>query len=329
MKRSVLYAIILILALAGCKPDEPTYPNWKVYDSSNSPLPSNAISLVAVDNNDRVWVLPSPNDGTLYLLENEEWSTVAFPSQGVHHGIIDLKTDQMNRLWACYTKDSVQMYDGMIWQSYLYPDGNLDIRDFDLASNGGFWLATWFGLVHFNGSIWQQYGIDNSDIPTNELYSIGVDVDQNVWVGSFRDPMSTVGEDGLFHFDGMEWTVFNSSNSGLPDNRIMQIEIGTDGVKWIEPRVGGITQYDGNDWITFNSENTPLLNYQSIRQIVADQSVVWLCTDGGVFKYDDAKWTAYRKGNSGLPTNSVFDASGNTLLEVYFATDCGLVKFAQ
>jgi ligand-binding sensor domain-containing protein len=329
MQRLVPYLTVLILAISGCIPDEPTYPNWKVYDTSNSPLSTDAVSHVAVDGNDRVWVLPSPNDGTLYLLENEEWSTLALPSSGYYHGIIDLKVDQMNRLWACYTKDSLVMYDGLVWQTITYPDGNLRIQDFDLDPSGGIWLATWFGLVHFDGSNWQRYGIDNSDIPTNELFSVSVDVDQSVWVGSFRDPMSTVGEDGLFHFDGVEWTVFNSSNSGLPNDRIMQIDIGSDGVKWLEPRIGGITRYDGNDWVSFNTQNTPLLNNKFIGQLVSDRDFLWGCTNGGVLKYDDVKWTVYHKGNSGLPTNSVFDVSENSLTDVYFATACGLVKLTQ
>jgi hypothetical protein len=101
MKRLVPYLTVLILAISGCIPDEPTYPNWKVYDTSNSPLPSDAVSHVAVDGNDRVWVLQSPNDGTVYVLENEQWSTVAFLAQETQSWIIDLQIDYLNRLWVC------------------------------------------------------------------------------------------------------------------------------------------------------------------------------------------------------------------------------------
>jgi ligand-binding sensor domain-containing protein len=38
---------------------------------------------------------------------------------------------------------------------------------------------------------------------------------------------------GLAKFDGVNWTVYNTSNSGLPDNYVYAIAIDGQGNKWI------------------------------------------------------------------------------------------------
>jgi ligand-binding sensor domain-containing protein len=44
--------------------------------------------------------------------------------------------------------------------------------------------------------------------------AIAIDEEGNIWIG-------TAGQ-GLVKFDGVNWTVYNTSNSGLPDNYVMQ-----------------------------------------------------------------------------------------------------------
>ncbi len=41
---------------------------------------------------------------------------------------------------------------------------------------------------------------------------------------------------GLAKFDGVNWTVYNTSNSGLPDNWVYAIAIDGQGNKWIGTR---------------------------------------------------------------------------------------------
>ena len=41
------------------------------------------------------------------------------------------------------------------------------------------------------------------------------------------------GPGGLAAFDGTNWTIYNTSNSGLPDNHVQSIAIDENGTKWI------------------------------------------------------------------------------------------------
>jgi ligand-binding sensor domain-containing protein len=53
-------------------------------------------------------------------------------------------------------------------------------------------------------------------------------MDWNIWGG------------GLAKFDGSSWTVYNSSNSGLPSNSVYAIAIDGEGNKWIGTWGGGL-----------------------------------------------------------------------------------------
>ena len=327
MKRLAPYLTVLVIVLSGCEPDESNYPNWKVYDTSNSPLPTDAISHVVVDGNDRVWVLPSPNDGTLYLLENEEWSTVALPAQGTQSWIIDLQVDELNRLWVCYTSDSVLMYDGTQWQSYVYPQGNLDIRDMALEQNG-FWLATHSGLIHYADNAWQTYSMDNSGLPSNELACVATDIDGTVWTGTFRDPMSTVGSDGLVHFDGTEWITYTTENSILLRDRISTLDISADGRKWIMS--DGIVEIDGETWTLYDRSTIPAFSGVVVSRLHAEIDKLFvISSQQGLVRFSGNEWVRYNTGNSGLPDDRVNAVKVNSIDEIYVATVNGLAVFTE
>ena len=48
---------------------------------------------------------------------------------------------------------------------------------------------------------------------------------------------------GLAKFDGTNWTVYNTSNSGLPDNDVSSLAIDGSGNKWIGTG-GGLAVYN-------------------------------------------------------------------------------------
>jgi ligand-binding sensor domain-containing protein len=63
---------------------------------------------------------------------------------------------------------------------------------------------------------------------------------------------------GLAKFDGINWTVYNTSNSGLPDNYVYAIAIDGQGNKWIGTLGGGLAKFDGVNWTVYNTSNSGL-----------------------------------------------------------------------
>ncbi len=144
--------------------------------------------------------------------------------------------------------------------------------------------------------------------------------------------MATYSE-GLAKFDGQNWTVYNSSNSGLPENTVMSIAIDDLGNKWIGTnggsQGGGLSRFDGTNWTTYNSGNSGLSN-DYVEDIAIDGSgTLWIATYfGGLVQFDGINWTTYDPSNSGLPGYVVrvveVDETDTKWIGVY---NYGLTKF--
>ena len=123
------------------------------------------------------------------------------------------------------------------------------------------------------------------------------------------------------------WTVYDTSNSGLPKNDINAIAIDASGNKWIGTN-GGLAKFDGVTWTVYTISNSGLpSNY--INSIAIDTSGnKWIGTSFGLAKFDGATWTVYNDTNSGLPVYYVssiaIDGGGNKWIGTAFG---GLAKF--
>jgi ligand-binding sensor domain-containing protein len=62
----------------------------------------------------------------------------------------------------------------------------------------------------------------------------------------------------LAKFDGVNWTVYNTSNSGLPDNYVRAIAIDGQGNKWIGTLGEGLAKFDDVNWTVYNTSNSGL-----------------------------------------------------------------------
>jgi len=87
-----------------------------------------------------------------------------------------------------------------------------------LADEGEYlWVGTEHGgLVKLNKSNGDFIIYDklNSGLPSNWVNAIAIDGQGNKWIGTNGG--------GLAKFDGVSWTVYNSSNSGLPLIMLLQ-----------------------------------------------------------------------------------------------------------
>jgi ligand-binding sensor domain-containing protein len=110
-----------------------------------------------------------------------------------------------------------------------------------LAEEGQYlWVGTNGGLVKLNKStgefiVYDKWNSGNCLITM--FGAIAIDGQGNKWIGTDGG--------GLAKFDGINWTVYNTSNSGLPDNYVRAIAIDGQGNKWIGTDGGGLAKFDG------------------------------------------------------------------------------------
>ena len=120
------------------------------------------------------------------------------------------------------------------------------------------------------------------------------------------------------------WTVYNTGNSGLPNNSVQAIAVDADGSMWFSTFTNGVAHFDGTTWTVYNTGNSGLPS-NDVRAIAvdADGSVWFGMMGGGVAHFDGTNWTVYNPGNSGLPSVDVFAIATNADGSHWFGTYVG------
>ncbi len=182
---------------------------------------------------------------------------------------------------------------------------NNEVTSIAIDAQGIKWFGTNDGQVaKFDGINWTVYNNTNSILPVNyPITSITIDKQNNKWIGTYliySDPNGLViGTDGgLFKFDDSNWTIYNNTNSGLPNNSISAISVDKDGNKWIATR-NGLAKFDNLHWTVYNKDNSELPNDEVTAITIDGLGNKWIGTSiGAVAKFNDSNWTVY---NSSLP----------------------------
>jgi ligand-binding sensor domain-containing protein len=100
--------------------------------------------------------------------------------------------------------------------------------------------------VSANANSWMQYDQSNSPLPSNSVTATLND-GAITWVGTF---------DGLAMFNGMDWTIYQSETSILPDDHIHDIYKDTQGNTWVVSGTG-LLKINVNGWEVIDLANSP------------------------------------------------------------------------
>ncbi|MBL7883422.1 MAG: T9SS type A sorting domain-containing protein [Bacteroidia bacterium] len=147
---------------------------FTLYDTSNSNLPFPIVSMVNFDKNNDMWILGEEN------------------SSGGASARKLAKFDGVN--WHVFSAAILPV----IYPRMMVSDTNSHIwMSFSTAGNG---------IFKFDGTGWTNINTSNSNIPTNNVWGMNVDMNNNIWI-SYTP--------GLSKFDGVSWTNY-STNEGYP-----------------------------------------------------------------------------------------------------------------
>jgi ligand-binding sensor domain-containing protein len=295
--------------------------NWTVYTTSNSNLPNNYVTSIAIDGSGNKWI------ATNYFLTSA--ASTATSNLAKFNGTN----------WTMYPTSNSSMPDNEVFSIAIDSSGNKWIgtyyRIIFIDSSLNFWDTNGGGLAKFDGIRWTVYTTLNSGLPDNYVTSIAIDASGNKWIGTNKwwDGVSIgVGGrliGGLAKFDGTNWSVYTTSNSGMPDNHVWSIAIDGSGNKWIGTQSGGLSKFDGTNWTVYQTSNSSLpSNY--IHSLAIDGSgTKWIGTmGGGLAKLDGTTWTVYDTLSSGLPSNDVLSIAIDGSWNKWIGTGSGgLTKF--
>ncbi len=191
-----------------------------------------------------------------------------------------------------------------------YPDLGSDIVRLTGDSSGNIWVSSESSsLIKTDAINWMTFNFSGS------IWTTHIDKYNNLWAGSGRLPSNI---NGLLKFDGTNWTVFDTSNSGLRYQNILKVTSDYNGTIWGLAISGNspdidLFSFNGTIWNHVSAPYSP----HWISTISGDKNGnIWYATAypvEGLVQYDGSNFIFHPKPDSTLyfPTTLATDTSGN------------------
>ncbi len=275
---------------------------WISYNTDNSGITDNDIWAITVDGSNNKWLATlgrfSNHGHGLVKYDEEHWTSYHVNNSDIpNNDLFSVLADSSGNIWMG-TYGGLSRFDGKNWTNYTILSF---VHSMAIDNNGVIWFGTVLGLASYDGTSWEIYRESNSGLSHNDIESIAIDSDNNIWIGTYGE--------GLVIFDGTNWTHYHEYNSILPDNYVLSIAIEPNDTKWIGTYGGGMVKIEDTNWTLYNSDNSGLM-CNIVQAIVVDKNgSKWIGTGTqGVNVYNEI----------GFPNPShAFDATTKTKIEIY------------
>jgi len=104
---------------------------------------------------------------------------------------------------------------------------------------------------------------------------------------------------------GDVWTIYDTTNSGLPHNVVWALAFDASDRLWAGT-LNGLARLDGTTWNVFTPENSGLPSSDIASVLCVQGDTVWIGTWGaGLVRYDGTAWVTFSASNSSLPNNFI------------------------
>lgn len=243
------------------------FENYKVYDDTNSSLQGavgdesrERITGLAFDKDENLWVSNFLADRPLSVLKNDgTWKSFDLPCSNITN-VSQIVIDHRGYKWIMLASRSAAL---IVYDDNNTIDDESDDRCIQLSSS-------------------------NTAIPSNSVYSLAVDLEGDIWVGTAEGPV--VFDGGADIFGGHEGSRIKVEQDGVlnflfGEETIYTIAVDGANRKWFGTGSGVFVQSPaGNEEVaSYNTGNSPLLSNRII-DIAIDNSngLVYIATDRGI-----------------------------------------------
>lgn len=160
---------------------------------------------------------------------------------------------------------------------------------------GYLWVGTQEGAARFDGRTWTRLSMPRPERSNWPLCILGAS-DGSLWFGTYGD--------GLHRYHEGKWTSF-TPESGFPDGRVNVLAEapGPSGgsVVWAGTHGHGVWGVTLGGKVV---EGGPTLG--RVLALTRDAEGLWAGTEQGLYKRESGAWIRFHRGNSGLPSDTVF-----------------------
>ena len=295
---------------------------WAHYNSSNSPLPNLWINAIYPASDGSVFI--ATMNGTVKYHDGT-WQNYSFSRYNVSFDQIhDAVVDKYGKLWVA----SGLNY-GQETGSPIYPDSlqyfelekmhtvNLNqwywwINSIFTDRSNNKWITSTDGLYKVNDEGVEFFSTDNSDIPDDYTFTTAQDAAGNIWIGTIYG--------GLAKYDGTNWTVYDTTNSGIPSNVVTQIIVDKNQNIWAATE-NGLAEFTGSIWKVINKDNSDIRDNIIYHFALDNNGGIWLGNRFGLFHFDGFRWENFNEDNSPMATDLIddikVDKDNNVWVAVY------------
>ncbi len=281
------------------------------FNRGNSDIPSNQITSIIADDENKIWV----SNGMMYgqtlgtsFFDGENWTR--FDTIG---GVLGKAPNGDIVIASSY---AIYRYDGNSFTTIPIPIEHPNYCPNPIAmdinrENGDIWISSYdygcYSLLHYDGNVFEVFNHENSPLSFDSPYtskSLFVDSSGKLWMGSWS---------GVLSFDGENWVKYDSDNSNIPDGIVTSIQEDEDGSIWVgisnyyyddNINFKSLASFDGENWTAYE---LPIDNFQSqrVRSFLITDFYLVLGTENGLFSYDLNDLRRIQSSNSGLTSNSI------------------------
>lgn len=159
-------------------------------------------------------------------------------SDNVIHGEVNKIATSNNKVWIG-TYGGLCSYDGQNWDacSTLEP---YFITSLYVDSSDRLWMTnSGFGVKMYDGITWTDYNFNELGLPSGSGYVAAEGRDGSIWLRTMS---------GLIKFYQNIWSVYDTSNSGLPSSEINWLCNDAQGNLWMIVNDSLLVKYDGESW---------------------------------------------------------------------------------
>ena len=304
--------------------------NFTHYTAENSPLPSNRIQAIFIDQNNNKWI---GTDKGLVFFDNDNWTVYGQADNLSNNNISGIEfelTGYGPEVWLA-TPAGVSVagfdVDGITSATY-YTSSNSGLKEdsiiaISVDSSHNRWYGTNRYLSSFTGNVWDSTNLDGF-LEQNPVMSISSGMDGWNYVGTKGGGVARVKRDEV---DGItSASAYDTDWSELLSNNIYASYIDKEGNQWYGTDAGAAFHEGTNTksgWTTYESSDSTLID-NLVQVIEGDNNKgIWFGTPSGASLFSGGKWSSYTV-NEGLISNNILDIETDENGLTWFATSKGI-----